>query len=226
MTSSIVWLSEMGLELRLVQISAFRTYAQGLGANADLPMISVKQLYPLPNVEEFTISPERQLAREAADAKKRVQDASTVRRLVCTDSIADGTIFTLSPRRDIGSDVRAQLEDWLHGDPVRRTAHWQNRTSAPLVWDADKPSYTPSALVRHIVEQATGVGRDFFGTQWWRDPAGFTMVELAGPAQRGQGHALPGVLVALARPGPRRRTPTGPRCPPFPPRTSSPCPQP
>ena len=70
---------------------------------------------------------------------------------------------------------------------MRRTAHWQNRTSAPLVWDADKASYTPSALVRHIVEEATGVSRDFFGTQWWRDPAGWTMVELAGPLSGGKG---------------------------------------
>ena len=99
--------------------------------------------------------------REAADSKKRVQDASTVRRLVSTDSVADGTIFSLSPRSDIGSDLRAQLEEWLHEDPVRRTAHWQNRTAAPLVWDADKASYSPAALVQHIVEQATGVSPGF-----------------------------------------------------------------
>jgi hypothetical protein len=150
-------------------------------------MISVKQVYPLREVEDFTISPERALAREAADSKKRVQDASTVRRLVCTDSVAEGTIFTLAPRSDIGSEIRVSLEEWLHEDPARRTAHWQNRMSSPLVWDADKASYTPAALVRHIVEQATGVSRDFFGTQWWRDPAGWTMVELAGPLSGGKG---------------------------------------
>ena len=53
--------------------------------------------------------------------------------------------------------------------------------------DADKQSYTPSGLVRHIVELATGVSRDFFGTQWWRDPAGWTLVELAGPLSGGKG---------------------------------------
>ena len=41
--------------------------------------------------------------------------------------------------------------------------------------------------MRHIVEEATGVCRDFFGTQWWRDPAGWTMVELAGPLSGGKG---------------------------------------
>ena len=188
LTSSAVWLSEVGLDLRLVQVSAFRTYGGGMsGSVSDAPMISVKQVYPLRDVEEFTISPERQLAREAADSKKRVQDASTVRRLVGTDSVAHGTIFTLSPRGEIGSELRAQLEDWLHEDPVRRTAHWQNRAQAPLVWDADKAAYTPAGLVQHIIEQATGVSRDFFGTQWWRDPSGWTMVELAGPLSGGKG---------------------------------------
>ncbi len=187
LTSSVVWLSEVGLDLRLVQVSAFRSNKGGVSGGADAPMISVKQVYPLPDVEEFTISPERQLAREAAESKRRLQDASTVRRLVCTDSVAEGTIFTLSPRGEIGSDLRAQLEDWLHEDPVRRTAHWQNRMGAPLVWDADKTAYTPAALVRHIVEQATGASRDVFGTQWWRDPSGWTMVELAGPLSGGKG---------------------------------------
>jgi hypothetical protein len=187
LTSSVVWLSEVGLDLRLVQVSAFRSYGGGMTGGPDAPMISVKQVYPLRDVEDFTISPERALAREAEESKKRAQDASTVRRLVCTDSVAEGTMFTLSPRSDIGSDLRAQLEDWLNEDPVRRTAHWQNRPSGPLVWDADKASYTPAALVRHIVEEATGVSRDFPGTQWWRDPAGWTMVELAGPLSGGKG---------------------------------------
>ena len=185
--SSVVWLSEMGLDLHLLQVSAFRTYSSGMGGVADAPVISVKQVYPLRDVEGYTLSPERALAREAAESKMRVQDASTVRRLVFTDSVAEGTIFTLSPRGELGPDLRAQLEEWLYEDPVRRTAHWQNRPAAPLVWDADKNAYAPAALVRLIVERATGVSRDFAGTQWWRDPSGWTMVELAGPVSGGKG---------------------------------------
>jgi hypothetical protein len=186
-TASVVWLSEMGLDLALVQISAFRSYVYGQAGSGTMPMISVSQLYPLREVEEFTISPERQLAKEMADSKRRVQDASTVRRLVSSESVADGTIFTIAPRSDFSLELRNQLEEWLHADPARRTAHWQNKLSAPLVWDEDKASYTPAGLVRHIVELATGVSRDFFGSQWWRDPAGWTMAELAGPLSGGKG---------------------------------------
>jgi hypothetical protein len=110
-----------------------------------------------------------------------------VRRLVTTESVADGTIFTLTPRTDLNFDMRSQLEEWLDMDPARRTAHWQNNLNAPLVWDVDKAGYTPAGLVRHIVEQATGVSDSFFGTQWWRDPTGWTMTELAGPLGGGKG---------------------------------------
>ena len=186
-SASVVWLSEMGLDIALVQISAFRSYIYGQSGSSNVPMISVSQLYPVREVEDFTISPERQLAKETAEAKRRVQDAALVRRLISTESVADGTIFTLSPRTDLNFDMRSQLEEWLDMDPARRTAHWQNNLSAPLVWDVDKAAYTPAGLVRHIVEQATGVTANYVGTQWWRDPTGWNMAELAGPLGGGKG---------------------------------------
>jgi hypothetical protein len=186
-SASVVWLSEMGLDIALVQISAFRSYIYGQSGTSNVPMISVSQVYPVREVEDFTISPERQLAKDMADAKRRVQDAALVRRLIATESVADGTIFTLSPRTDLNFDLRSQLEEWLDMDPARRTAHWQNNLSAPLVWDVDKAAYTPAGLVRHIMEEATRVSGNYAGTQWWRDPAGWNMAELAGPLSGGKG---------------------------------------
>ena len=137
--SSVVWLSEMGLDIRLVQISAFRSYAQGVGGGANQPMISVKQVYPLAEVEEFSISPERQLAREAAESKKRVQDASTVSRLVCTDSVAEGTIFTLhrgvTSARTCGPGSRTGCTRTPSGARPRgrttRARRWSGTPTAP-----------------------------------------------------------------------------------------------
>ncbi len=186
-TASVVWLSEMGLDLSLMQISAFRSYVYGQSGSGNVPMIAVNQIFPLREIEEFTTSPERQRAREVAEAKRRVQDASTVRRLVTAELIANNTIFTLSPPSDLGLEIRNQLDEWLHEDPARRTAYWQNDLVAPLVWDVDKAAYTPATLVRRIIEEATGITQDVFGTQWWRDPTGWTLVELAGPISGGRG---------------------------------------
>src|SRR6202046_2487602 len=190
-SASVVWLSEMGLDIQLIQVSAFRSYVYGQLGSSNVPMISVSQIYPVREVEDFTISPERQLAQEMAESKRRVQDAALVRRLVKTESVADGTIFTLSPRTDLNFDMGDQLEEVLSlapaRAPARRTAHWQNNVSAPLVWDGDKAAYPPAGLIRHIVEQATGVTANYSGTQWWRDPTGWSMSELAGPLGGGKG---------------------------------------
>jgi hypothetical protein len=186
-TASVVWLSEMGLDLTLMQISAFRSYVYNQSGSSNVPMISVRQLYPLREVEDFTISPERQLAKEMAEAKRRVHDASTVRRLVATESVESGTVLTLSVPADLSTDTRDQVEQWLHEDPARRTGYWQNNMAAPVVWDVDKAAYTPAALVRLVMEQATGMARDYVGTQWWRDPNGWTLAELANPSRGGKG---------------------------------------
>jgi len=55
------------------------------------------------------------------------------------------------------------------------------------LWDVDKAAYTPAGLVRHIIEQATGITGNYAGTQWWRDPTGWNMAELAGPLGGGKG---------------------------------------
>ena len=59
-TATIVWLSEMGLGINLVCIRAYRTERE--------VCITVSQLYPVPDVEEFTVAPVRASARRARDA--------------------------------------------------------------------------------------------------------------------------------------------------------------
>ncbi len=186
-TASAIWLTEMGLDFTLLQLKVYLSYVLNQGVGEHVPMISVSRVYPARDVADFAISPERQRAKDMADAKRRVEDETVVRRLVGAELIADGTIFTVVTRNDLTRDQRDRLEEWLDDDPVRRTAHWQNKANAPLVWDADKGAYSPSALVRHMVEEATGLSRDFYGTQWWRDEGGWTLVELATPSHGGKG---------------------------------------
>jgi hypothetical protein len=51
LTSSAVWLSEMGLEITLVRIQAYRTAGE--------IVVTVSQHYPPPDVEEFLVAPTR-----------------------------------------------------------------------------------------------------------------------------------------------------------------------
>lgn len=59
-TSTAVWLSEMGVDISLVQFQAYRI--------ADRVLLSVSTLYPVPDVEEFTVAPTRTTRRAAAQS--------------------------------------------------------------------------------------------------------------------------------------------------------------
>ena len=217
----------MGLDISLVQISAFRSYVYGQPGSGNVPMISVSQIYPLREVEEFTISPERQLAKEMAESKRRVQDASTVRRLVTTESVADGTIFTLSPPQ------RPQLR---HAQPARGVAATRTRpgarrtgrTTSTRRWSGTstrRPTRRPAWSATSSSRPPASVG-NFFGTQWWRDPTGWTHGR-AGRARSAAARAR--CTASTGRAGSTRSasaTRTGPRCRPCRRRTSSRCPRP
>ena len=50
-TATAVWLSEMGLDVSLVRVQAYRTQHD--------VVVTASQLYPIPAVEEFTVAPVR-----------------------------------------------------------------------------------------------------------------------------------------------------------------------
>lgn len=87
-TATCVWLAEMGLDIQLTRFQAYRSGEQTL--------LTVSQLFPVPDVEDFTISPRQAEVKQASETKKRSQDVSAVRRLVEAGAIPDGTELTLA----------------------------------------------------------------------------------------------------------------------------------
>ena len=57
-TATTVWLTEMGLDITLMEFQAYRA--------EDQIIVTVSQRYPVPDVEEFTVAPARS-ARSAAE---------------------------------------------------------------------------------------------------------------------------------------------------------------
>ena len=163
-------------------------------------MIAVNQIFPLREIEEFTISPERQLRQ----GDGRVQAARAGRQHGATPRHrrAHRQQHDLHPQpteRPRPRDPQPARGVAARGSGPAHGATGRTTSIAPLVWDVDKAAYTPATLVRHIIEEATGISQDFFGTQWWRDPTGWTLVELAGPISGGHGRLFRDVLVPLAR---------------------------
>jgi hypothetical protein len=64
LTSSVVWLSEMGLDITLIQYQAYRSGTETL--------LTVSQLYPIPDVADFVVKPAR-TARAVAAAMDGIE---------------------------------------------------------------------------------------------------------------------------------------------------------
>lgn len=177
-TASVVWLTEMGLDITLQQVQAYRVYG-------DRTAISVTQLYPIADIEDFTISPARADAQRVQEKRKRTRERSSVARLVQSGRLEDGALLELRPTTEIGPDVRAQIEQYLKENPDAGWATWRNDRSKPLIWQRDGEGYRPTVIVRQILREAAGVERSVRGPSWWVDKDGVDLASLAGPTKGG-----------------------------------------
>lgn len=157
-TALAVWLNEMGVDVTLMRFQAYRA--------ADRVMLTVSQLLPVPDVEEFTVAPQRAEARGASDpARISQRRATATRRLAESGAMSDGTTFTLRPRGEVPGPFREHLVAWIAEDPRRGSACWRNDVVKPLVWDIDGQPYSPGGLVRAIT-QVAGEEYSVEGTRW------------------------------------------------------------
>src|SRR6266536_4767197 len=99
-TATVVWLSEMGVDLALQRVRAYRVFD-------DTTVVTVSQLFPVADVEEFTVSPQRQQIQAAEERRRTTREKSTVLRLVGAGAISDGTPLSLRPTTEVTPEVRA-----------------------------------------------------------------------------------------------------------------------
>ena len=168
--ATAVWLSEMGIDITLMQYRAYRTGSE--------ISISVSQLYPVPTVEEFMFSPRQAEVRAVEETRRRRADIGTVAKLVAAGTLNEGAELIVRPY-GINQDLRDQVESWLGEDAARRSASWRNDEAAPILWLGDGNAYSPTAAARLILREATGVDRSMRGGDWWVDSEGRSLVDLA-----------------------------------------------
>lgn len=175
-TSTVHWLNRMGVSITLQAVQAYRVYG-------DRTIVTVSQLYPLPEVEELLVSPQR--AHESVERKQRKRrEGSTVVRLVRAGTIPDGTVLTFRPTTEVDAAARAELDAWVAEDPTRGQATWHNDATSPLEWAADGERYRPTAIVSQALA-AIGSSRSARGPAWWVLPDGRDLVAAAGSAGGG-----------------------------------------
>lgn len=135
-THCVVWLSEMGLDIDLVQVGLWRVEGHLVAG--------FTKVYPTPEVEEFTLAPAR-VEGEAAAKKlqERSRSRNAVHVLVGAGLLPDGTRLLMTPRHGVTEALRTEIRSWVAEGTGRAAATWTNDTAKPLVWDADGGSYSP-----------------------------------------------------------------------------------
>jgi len=171
-TAAAVWLTEMGLDITLVEFGAYRTEHDVI--------LTVSQMWPLPDVEDFTVSPRQAEVRAVEERSLRNREVRAVTTLLTGGLIEDGERLTF----DV-TPVRVRLRDvvdgWIAEDPRRGEATWQDDSRAPLVWSLDGSTWSPTGLAKEIVSRASGEELPVLrGPRCWVLSDGRTLAQVAG----------------------------------------------
>ena len=171
-TATAVWLNEMGLDLTLRQVQAYRVFD-------GKTVITVSQLYPVPDVEDFTVGPLRAEVRASEEGRRRRRESNAVTRLIRSGEVEDGTPVHF--RTELLNDEEAgPVTTWLDEEPKRARAVWYNDLRHPLVWEEDGEGYKPTPLAQTIFANAGIPTKVLPGPKWWLLPDGRSLSEAAG----------------------------------------------
>ncbi len=172
-TASAVWLTEMGLDVSLVSFNAYRTGSE--------TVLTVSQIWPVPDVEDFTVSPRQAELRAAHERVRTRREANAVGQLVDDGVLEDGTLLTIDVDRLRPPEAREAVAAWIAEEPQRGQATWRNHRSRPLTWLIDDQHWSPTGLAKEIVGQVSGDRPPVLrGPRVWRTVSGETLAELAG----------------------------------------------
>ena len=174
-TNTALFLYEAGIDIRLVRYQLYETLR---GER----VLSVAQLLPVPDAEEFMVRPRSSAATQAASRSAGQRRASAVERLVTHEILPDGTPLTIVVP-DLVDQDRDAIAAWLAADPARSRVTWHNDVQAPVEWAVDGQRHRITPLIKHIILTATGAPHraDVWGQNWFRDASGQTLHRIAEP---------------------------------------------
>lgn len=172
-TNTALFLYEAGIDIRLVRYQLYQT------AGGE-KVLSVTQLLPVPDAEDFMIRPKSSSTTQAATRASGERRAAAVQRLITHSAIPDGTDLTIVVP-DLVDQDRDAIRAWLDADPARARALWHNDVNGPVEWAADGQRYRTIELIRHIIKTATSQPprAQLWPPTWYRAPDGRTLHQIA-----------------------------------------------
>jgi hypothetical protein len=167
-----VFLHENGLDITLMSIKAYRSPDGGV-------LVTVSQLWPPPDVEDFTISPRSSAQAKQQIARERKQRASIVERVAAAGALQIGAELTIIVPLNVGQDSE-KIQTWLNDDPSRSVASWTGELPNPLRWGVSDDAYTPRSLIAELIQRATEAPpqAQVWGPNWFRTADGKTLAQI------------------------------------------------
>lgn len=160
-TNTVVWLSEQGLDITLLQFSLWRV--------ADRLVAEFSTLYPTPVEAEFTLKPRR---READVLEERIEQRTRSKNaahlLLEAGLPPAGTRFRVVPAHGTTAEIRDEIATWMAEKDDRRWATWRNDRSKPVCWQEDGAGYSATGLAELIFNSVKGrAAPGIQGTAWF-----------------------------------------------------------
>ncbi len=146
----------------------------------DSEQVSTLAELVLSDVMAGAIVPTLQAAYIKERKPRKRRRPNTVPYLVKARAVAEGAALVYVPLSSTEREAE-ELVAWLSADPRRRRAIWTNDSRRPLLWEADRKQYAPSALVQEMWRLAGWKKQPVAnqGTARWRVEGGETLWELA-----------------------------------------------
>lgn len=147
-TATAVFLHENGISIQLTRFQAYRTESEEI-------LVTVSQLWPVPNAEDFTISPRSSARAERQILRERTRRANFLQRLVAAGEPKEGEELRIVVP---GGVIRTSMQsnNGLREDSMRAQIRWRHDVREPAAWLQDGNSYSLLNLLREIIERATG----------------------------------------------------------------------
>lgn len=168
-SASAVWLTEMGIDVALIEYRAWKTGKE--------IVLTVSQSWPIPDAEEFVVNPVRGGVQERTRNRR---EATATKKIVDGGLLADGEQLDLVVEA-FPVVMRAKIAEWLGDRHERALAKWRNHSRYPLTWSIDNKNWSPTGLAKEIGKQATGDLLEVInGPEAWQTKGGESLAELAG----------------------------------------------
>jgi len=170
-TTTVLWLRDVGLDIGCVEISPRSLPNEG-------HVVTVRQLLPLPAAEDYLVQRRRrEKAEDEHEASVRSRNAVTI--LLETGAIEPGTELRLNLSQ-FSLEERAIIEPELRGNPDVGLAEWTGLgLRKALRWREDGKTYSTTGLTKRILGLHDCEIHALPGPRYWTVPEGSTLSNLA-----------------------------------------------